>query len=286
MTTGLLLSQTGKKKVPRVSVVIPTFNRGWIIQEAVESVLAQDFDDFEVIVVDDGSTDDTLDILDAYKDRIHLLRQDNKGVSAARNKGISASSGRFIAFLDTDDLWLPGKLSIQMAFFESHPTALICQTEEFWVRNGVRVNPKHRHKKPSGMIFERSLHLCLVSPSAVMVKRSLLDVIGLFDERLKACEDYDMWLRVSCRYPVYLIDTPLIVKRGGHVDQLSSMPGLDKYRIMSIQKLMEDNLFTREQYDAALKVLIQKSFIYANGCRKRGRDAEADYYEKLPDKYV
>jgi glycosyltransferase involved in cell wall biosynthesis len=269
---------------PQVSVIIPTYNRGWIIKEAIDSVLAQDYTEFELIVVDDGSTDHTSDVLDSYGKDIKVLSQKNKGVSAARNRGIAEASGKFIAFLDSDDLWLSQKLSVQIEFFNQTPDALICQTEEVWIRNGLRVNPKKRHKKPSGMIFKPSLELCLVSPSAVMIRRSLFEKVRGFDETLPACEDYDLWLRISCRYPVYLIETPLIIKRGGHNDQLSASSGLDKFRIKSLNKLIESNLLSKSQYEAAVKTLKQKCMIYAAGCRKRGREDEALYYMSLSER--
>ncbi|MBW2408337.1 MAG: glycosyltransferase [Deltaproteobacteria bacterium] len=272
-------------KNPLVSVVIPTFNRGWIVKEAIESVLTQDFTDFELIMVDDGSTDNTPEILREFGSDIRVIRQSNSGVSAARNCGIQASVGRWIAFLDSDDLWRPQKLSLQVDFFTGHADAMICQTEEQWIRNGVRVNPKVRHHKFSGLIFERSLELCLVSPSAVMIRKDLFNEVGLFDESLPACEDYDLWLRVSCRFPVYLIDTPLIIKRGGHDDQLSRAPGLDKYRIQSLHNIIEGNLLSNTQRAAAARMLKEKCRIYANGCRKRGRSDEAAYYEMLAGKY-
>ena len=270
-----------RRKDPLVSIIIPTYNRGWILKEAINSVLAQDFTDFELIVVDDGSTDKTQDILNTYNEDIRALRQNNQGVSAARNAGIASALGRFIAFLDSDDLWLPKKLSTQIDFFKSNRDALICQTDEIWIRNGVRVNPKKRHKKFSGDLFKRSLSLCLISPSAVMIKRSLFEEVGVFDETLPACEDYDLWLRISCRYPVHLIKTPLIIKRGGHDDQLSSASGLDRFRIEALKKIIESNLLSKEQYSAAAKVLKQKCAIYANGCLKRGRRDKALYYETL-----
>ncbi len=273
----------GAKENPLVSVIIPTYNRGWILKETIDSVLAQDFTDFELIVVDDGSTDNTQGILDSYKEDIIVLQQQNKGVSSARNRGIVSASGQFIAFLDSDDLWLPKKLSTQVDFFNTNPDALICQTEEKWIRNSIRVNPKKRHKKLSGDIFEPSLYLCLVSPSAVMMKRSLFEKTGMFDESLPACEDYDMWLRISCRYPVYLIDTPLIIKRGGHADQLSRSSGLDRYRIQSLKKIIESKLLTDKQAMAAVKVLKKKCDIYANGCIKRGRKEKALYYNDLAE---
>jgi glycosyltransferase involved in cell wall biosynthesis len=278
-------SQQIMKNNPLVSVIIPTYNRGWILQEAIDSVLVQDFKDFELIVVDDGSTDDTESILNQYKKDVRIVRQPNQGVSTARNQGLRHATGELIAFLDSDDLWLPQKLSRQTAFFIEKPSALICQTEETWVRNGRRVNPKNRHKKPSGDIFNRSLQLCLVSPSAVMIKRSLFDEIGLFDEQYPACEDYDLWLRISCRYPVYLIDTPLIIKRGGHEDQLSREPSLDRYRIASIVKLLNQHILSTDQRQEAIGVLVEKCTIYAGGCRKRKRYEEVAYYQELIDRF-
>jgi glycosyltransferase involved in cell wall biosynthesis len=274
------------EKTPQVSVIIPTYNRARIIEEAVDSVLAQDYKDFELIIVDDGSQDNTSEVLAPYGNDASILFQKNKGVSAARNRGIAEASGKLIAFLDSDDLWLPQKLSAQVEFFDQRPEALICQTEEVWLRNGIRVNPKHRHKKPSGMIFEPSLKLCLVSPSAVMIRRDLLDRTGGFDETLPACEDYDLWLRISCRFPVYLIETPLIIKRGGHDDQLSKGTGLDKFRIKAIEKVINTGILSDDQYRAALIVLKNKSDIYAAGCRKRGREEEARYYETLAERFT
>ncbi len=274
-----------RRNKPLVSVIIPTYNRDWIVAEAIDSVLAQDFSDYELLVVDDGSEDRTAEILAAYGDNITVLHQSNKGVSAARNCGIAAAAGRLIAFLDSDDLWLPQKLSTQVKFFSDHPDAVINQTEERWIRNGVRVNPKKRHLKFSGMIFERSLALCLVSPSAVMIKKSLFDTVGVFDEDLPACEDYDLWLRISCRYPVHLIETALIIKRGGHEDQLSRAAGLDKYRIRSLVKLLESHLLAPQQQRVVIDTLYEKCTVYAGGCRKRGREEEAETYYQLADRY-
>ena len=276
---------TKNPKKPLVSVIIPTYNRGWIVKEAIDSVLDQDFTDYELIVVDDGSDDNTPEILAGYGGAITILHQSNKGVSSARNCGVAAASGQLIAFLDSDDLWLPGKLSTQVKFFKDHPDAVINQTQERWIRKGVRVNPKQRHHKFSGMIFEHSLALCLVSPSAVMIKKSLFDEVGGFDEQFPACEDYDLWLRVSCRYPVHLIDTPLIIKRGGHADQLSKAAGLDKYRIQSLVKIIESGLLTPRQRQAALSTLKEKCAVYAGGCRKRGREEEARNYYRLAERY-
>ncbi len=266
---------------PSVSVIIPTYNRGWTLRAAVDSVLAQTYRDFELIVVDDGSTDDTAEILQSYGPDIQVLRQANAGVSAARNAGVRLAKGAFIAFLDSDDRWLPDKLGVQVDFFTSHPEAVICQTEEIWIRKGKRVNPKKVHQKPSGRIFKASLALCLVSPSAVMLHKALFDEIGRFDEALPACEDYDLWLRVSARYPVHLVEPPLIIKNGGHADQLSRMPGLDRYRIKAIEKILSAGELSADRRRAAIEMLLKKAAIYAGGCRKRGKNKEARIYESL-----
>jgi glycosyltransferase involved in cell wall biosynthesis len=232
--------------------------------------------------VDDGSTDETASVLESFgRLGVRFVRQENRGVSAARNVGAAAGSGEYIAFLDSDDLWLPGKLRAQAAFFRQRPEALICQTEEIWIRNGVRVNPGRRHRKPSGMIFLPSLERCLVSPSAVMLRRDFFDATGGFDETLPACEDYDLWLRIACRHPIYRIDVPLVVKRGGHPDQLSRQAGLDRYRVRALNKLIESGRLDEAQRRAAADTLVTKCRIYAEGCRKRGRTAEAETFDRL-----
>ncbi|WP_321415165.1 glycosyltransferase [uncultured Desulfobacter sp.] len=271
------------QKTDMVSVIIPTFNRAWTLERAIDSVLAQDYTPIEIIVIDDGSTDETQEVLAGYKDEIRILVQENKGVSAARNLGIQESQGHFIALLDSDDAWEKNKLSCQMDFFQSNPGAMICQTEEIWIRKGKRVNPKKKHKKPSGMIFEPSLKLCLVSPSAVMIRKQLFDQKGMFNEAFPVCEDYDLWLRISHDTPVYLIDIPLTVKTGGHGDQLSASHSQDKYRIQSILNLIESNVLSPDQAQAALKVFKEKCRIFAGGCLKRGREKESAYYLTLAD---
>ncbi|MCP4745316.1 MAG: glycosyltransferase family 2 protein [Desulfobacteraceae bacterium] len=269
-----------------VSVVIATFNRCTMLKKAVESVFAQTYPHYELIVVDDGSTDDTKELLAGYGPRLRAICQPNRGVSAARNAGIRAASGELVALLDSDDYWLPEKLEMQTSFFKSNPSAMICQSEEIWIRMGVRVNPGKRHRKYSGYIFEKTLPLCLVSPSAVMMRKKLLQEVGLFDEQLPACEDYDLWLRISWKYPVYLLTTPLIVKHGGHEDQLSKMPQLDKYRIAALSKLIDAGCLSDRQKEAAVSMLKKKCRIYANGCLKRSRNQEAQHYIRLAQKHT
>lgn len=266
---------------PLVSVVLPTFNRAWTLKDAMDSVLGQDYPHIELIVIDDGSTDNTRELLRAYEDRVVILSQENSGVSAARNRGIRKSTGALVALLDSDDAWERRKISCQVEFFSRNPEALICQTEEIWIRNGKRVNPKVKHKKPSGMIFEPSLHLCLVSPSAVMMRRELFDLKGYFNEAFTVCEDYDLWLRVSSTLPVFLIDKPYTIKRGGHQDQLSSFHSQDKYRIRSLLALIESGSLTPAQAEKAKQVMKEKCTIYGNGCIKRGKKETGEYYLNL-----
>ncbi|MCG6879401.1 MAG: glycosyltransferase [Deltaproteobacteria bacterium] len=270
-----------------ISVIIPTFNRAAKVVRAISSVLYQRFRDYELIVVDDGSTDEIEKMLHPFKGRIrYVVHRVNQGVSAARNTGIAASTAPLIAFLDSDDYWLPEKLGVQTAFFDKNPDAVICQTEETWIRNGKRVNPGKRHLKPSGNIFEPSLALCLVSPSAVMLKRALLEEVGVFDEDLPACEDYDLWLRIACRYPVYLIRQSLVIKEGGHPDQLSGRyKGMDRFRIKALVKLLRTGPLNALQKKAVLEQLSRKCHIYGTGCLKRGKKNEASYYLELPSKF-
>ena len=271
-----------------VSVIIPTFDRAQKVVRAISSVLHQTFTDHEIIVIDDGSMDVTEHAVTRFDERVtYIAHSSNRGVSAARNTGIQRSTAPLIAFLDSDDHWLPEKLAVQVDFFNRHPKAVACQTEEIWIRRGRRVNPKKKHLKPSGDIFEPSLKLCLVSPSAVMLKRSLLEEVGLFDEDLPVCEDYDLWLKIACRYPVHLIKQELVIKEGGHKDQLSSRhKGMDKFRIKALLKLIKSGQLNHRQLASALKELCLKCRIYGNGCLKRGKTEEGEYFLNLPETLI
>ena len=272
--------------LPFVSVIVPTFNRRPMLDEAVESVLAQSFRNFELIVVDDGSTDGTASELAKYGSRLRLISQPRKGVAAARNQGVKIAQGKYVAFLDSDDLWLAKKLEIQTAFMKQRPEIKICQTEEIWLRNGIRVNPKAKHRKPSGDIFRPSLDLCLVSPSAVMMTKKLFETVGGFDESLPVCEDYDLWLRIAVSHCVPLIHSPLVIKRGGHADQLSqAVWGMDRYRVVALQKLLRSGL-DGEKRQTVLDVLKRKLAVISQGARKRGKEPEAMAYEAILAEFI
>jgi glycosyltransferase involved in cell wall biosynthesis len=253
-----------------VSVVIPTYNRESMLPRALDSVFAQTRAPAQVIVVDDGSTDGTAEWVAARYQQITLLIQENRGVSAARNCGIEAAAGEWIALLDSDDEWTPTKLERQLDELATHPENLVCHTEEIWIRHHRRVNPKRKHAKYGGRIFQYCLPLCAMSPSSVLIHRSVLNDVGGFDEEMPACEDYDLWLRICARYPVLYLDEPLVVKYGGHPDQLSRRVwGLDRFRIRALEKILESGELKEEERDAALEILLEKIDIFVAGAEKR-----------------
>jgi glycosyltransferase involved in cell wall biosynthesis len=259
--------------VTTVSVVIPTHDRRHLIGRALDSVLAQTRKADEVLVVDDGSTDGTARFVEERYPEVRVLSQRNRGVSAARNAGIRAAGSSFIAFLDSDDEWLPQKLERQVNRMEESPGAVLCHTDEIWIRNGRRVNPMKKHQKFGGWIFEKTLPLCLISPSSVLVDRRLFETIGVFDESLPACEDYDLWLRVTCSFPVLFVEEPLTVKHGGHVDQLSRRHwGMDRFRIRALEKILGRSDLRDSYRQAAEAMLAEKREIFARGARKRGSE--------------
>ena len=258
---------------PQVSVVVPTFNRREVLPRALDSILAQTFSDWELIVVDDGSADGTAELVERDYSDARLSVQENRGVSAARNAGIASARGEWIAFLDSDDAWLPEKLERQMEALESEPGHRLCHTEEIWIRDGQRVNPAAKYAKAGGRIYQRCLPLCCISPSSVVMRRDLLQETGGFDESLEVCEDYDLWLRVTAREPVLFLDEQLLYKHGGHDDQLSTKHwGMDRFRVRALQRVLDDGLVSGEDERRTLETLVEKLEILIEGARKRGND--------------
>ncbi|MEN9649386.1 MAG: hypothetical protein RL094_353 [Candidatus Parcubacteria bacterium] len=202
-----------------VSVLIPTYNRKHIIEQAIQSVLNQSFRDFEVIVVDDGSTDGTKEYIESLNLPITLISKENGGVASARNEGIKNARGTYIAFLDSDDAWLPDKLKAQVEYFQAHPDIPLVYTDEYIEVNG-EVLPKTRFERAdvgdevknnfllSGFVQRTPIHT-----SAVMLKKSVLDEVGYFNETLKIHEDSELWNRISMKYKFGYIDTPLAIFR-------------------------------------------------------------------------
>lgn len=271
----------------KISVIIPSYNRAHTLGRALDSVVVQKDVMVEIIVVDDASDDETVDLLSGYPSIKHIRFTNNAGVSRARNAGIEAAKYDWLAFLDSDDTWMPNKLSKQIHAVYDTPGAQFIHTDERWIRNGKRVNPMKKHAKPDGWVYQASLALCCVSPSSVLVHRSVLSDCGNFDESLPACEDYDLWLRIFSRYPVKLVDESLVVKYGGHADQLSRKYwGMDRFRIKALGKMLDLNVLNAEDQASTLDMLQTKCDIMCKGALKRNKLEEAEYYQQLAAKYA
>jgi glycosyltransferase involved in cell wall biosynthesis len=266
---------------PGVSVIIPVHNRAHCIERALQSVLQQSMPPDQIILVDDGSTDALASVVAQYP-AVELIQQAHAGVSAARNCGIAAARHEWIALLDSDDTWQPQKLERQLEALHSNPEYKLCHTDEIWIRNGVRVNQMKKHQKAGGWIFEKCLPLCAISPSASLIHRSLFAEVGLFDETLPACEDYDLWLRISARYPVLFVDEMLTVKYGGHDDQLSRKHwGMDRFRVRAMLKLLDSGELDQRQRRLVLTQLQKKLRILINGAEKRAQWSDVDHYQRI-----
>jgi glycosyltransferase involved in cell wall biosynthesis len=266
-----------------VSVIIPSYNRAAMLREAIASVLAETHAAFELIIIDDGSTDDTLAMLDALgrdHSSVRFESTPHRGVAAARNHGVELARAPLIAFLDSDDLWHREKLARQLDFMRANPSRKIAQCQEIWLRGGRRVNPGQRHAKRGGDLFIESLRTCLVSASAVIMRAELFRALGGFDEAMLAAEDYDLWLRIMIDQEVALLDEFLLTRRGGRDDQLSaSTPAIDRFRIFALMKLLASDRLMRERRLATTDIFVEKCKSYSGGLRRRGRTAAAEFYE-------
>ncbi len=267
---------------PEVSVIIPAYNRCAMLLEAIDSVLAQSTPAFELIVIDDGSTDCTGESgrLRRLAQMIRIERIDHRGPAAARNRGVAIACAPLVAFLDSDDLWSPTKLERQLGFMRDNPGCAISQTGEIWIRNGQRVNPGRRHRKRAGDIFIDSLRTCLVGMSSVMMRADLFRSSGGFDEQMTAAEDYDLWLRILIDHEAGLLDEALVTRRAGHPDQTSATtPALDRFRILALTKLLADDRLSPARRASVVEVLAEKCRIYSGGLVRRGRLDEARRYQ-------
>ena len=274
------------KAIEEISVIIPTYNRCDLLKRAINSVIKQTITPKEIIIVDNGSTDQTYQMVSSLFPEINYFIEKKRGVSAARNKGILESKSKWIAFLDSDDAWKPTKLEKQMEYsvFNQDKYRII-HTDETWYRNKKFLNQLKKHKKSGGNIFKNSLQLCCISPSSVVLKKQIFDDYGLFDENLEVCEDYDMWIRITSKEEVGFLDSPLVLKYGGHSDQLSKkFWGMDRFRIKSLEKNLKNEHFSKSQKINVLDTLIEKLTIVSDGALKRGnKEIFKKYNGKLQD---
>lgn len=203
-------------QAPRVSVVIPAYNAERCIGEAIQSVLKQSYREWEVVVVDDGSTDRTSEVVAGFGERVRYLRQTNAGAAAARNAGIREARGELIAFLDADDVWLPDKLQLQVAYLDAHPETALVYADVQMQREDGRLLPSYLAEKKhagSGRIFDAVVQEYFIHTSSTLIRRSCLEEVGGFDPALKTAEDRDLWLRLAYRWPVGLVEQPLALVR-------------------------------------------------------------------------
>ena len=274
------------KAIEEISVIIPTYNRCDLLKRAINSVIKQTITPKEIIIVDNGSTDKTYQMVSSLFPEINYFIEKKRGVSAARNKGILESKSKWIAFLDSDDAWKPTKLEKQMEFsIFNQDKYRIIHTDETWYRNKKFLNQLKKHKKSGGNIFKNSLQLCCISPSSVVLKKQIFEEYGLFDENLEVCEDYDMWIRITSKEEVGFLDSPLVLKYGGHSDQLSKkFWGMDRFRIKSLEKNLKNEHFSKSQKINVLDTLIEKLTIVSDGALKReNKEIFKKYNDKLQD---
>jgi glycosyltransferase involved in cell wall biosynthesis len=259
----------------QISVVIPTYNRYEFLKRALASVFAQTYKPYEVIVVDDGSTDNTSNIQKDFP-TIKYIYQKNSGVSSARNTGIKNCASEWIAFLDSDDEWHPDKLREQVEFHKKNPDILMSYTDEKWIRDAKEVKVPKKYKKYTGYIFENFLSHCIIAPSASMIHKKLFDKIGVFDETLEVCEDYDLWLRIALEHEIGLVGKKLITKYAGHDNQLSFKHwGMDRFRVKSLEKLLKT-----EQKETVKCELIKKYTLLLQGAIKYDKMHDTELYER------
>ena len=272
------------QNVADISVVIPTYNRCVLLKRAISSALNQTIRSKKIIVVDNGSTDKTYEMISSLFPQITYIYENRRGVSIARNKGIKNCHSSWIAFLDSDDVWEPQKLEKQLFFTNNiNKKFRLIHTNEIWYKNDKFQNQSRKHQKSGGDIFQKSLEFCCISPSSAFIKKEVFDDYGFFDESLEVCEDYDMWIRITAKEEVGFLDKPFVKKYGGHDDQLSKKYwGMDRFRIKSLEKNLKNNWFTSEQKKIVLKILIKKLFIISNGAKKRNNE---EIYKKYSEKF-
>ena len=258
----------------KISVVIPTFNRANFILKAIHSIKEQSIPVNEIIVVDDGSTDNTKEVLQDLD--IVYIYQKNSGVSGARNTGIKCAKNNWIAFLDSDDTWHETKIEKQVEFHKSNLNILLSHTNELWKRGEKIINQKKHQQKPSGFCFLENLEACKIGPSTVMIHKDIFSEIGLFDEDLIVCEDYDLWLRISKEFEIGYLKEKLITKYAGHENQLSFTTfAIDQYRIQALEKHLES-----DYKDDVQKELIKKIELILKGARKHNNEILIKKYEE------
>ena len=260
-----------------ITVVIPTYNRYEVLKRSLASVFFQTYTPCEVIVIDDGSSDNTSQITKDFPS-VKYFYQKNNGVSSARNLGIAQASYEWIAFLDSDDEWRQDKLAQQVTFHQENPHILMSYTDEIWLRNGVSVKIPKKFQKIGKDVFLENLEYCNIAPSSALIHKSVFESVGVFDESLEVCEDYDLWLRILLKYEIGLIKQKLILKYGGDADQLSTKHwGMDRFRVLALEKLLKTQT---EKKELIQNILLKKYELLLKGAIKHNKVDDIVLYEK------
>ncbi len=292
----------------RVSVIVPTHNRRESVTEALDSIMAQTFREFEIVVTDDGSTDGTpaliFEALGAEREVVEYLNRlgpanlkpfshrfssgsvpiqyhygISRGLSTARNRGIRMARGELVAFLEADDLWEPRHLETLAAFLGENPEAQVCRAAERTVRDGKTRAPR-RPAAASGWIFESALEASPMSPSAVMVRRCCFNECGAFDENLPACDEYDLWVRMTSRYPIHFVDGPVVTRRSTRPDGSSRAWGWDRFRVYALEKAFQSGHLSSDQRFQVAQEIVRKCERLVDGFRRQKSEERANFYER------
>ena len=265
------------QNTPYISIIIPTYNRYSVLKRAIQSIKNQTYTNYEIIIIDDGSSDETYNIKDEFSNVRYFYKQ-NGGVSSARNFGIKEARYEWIAFLDSDDEWSVEKLFLQVLFHNENPNIFISYTDEKWIRDGKVINLPKKFRKYDGDIFNKLLSHTFIAPSATMINKKLFDKVGLFDEDLEVCEDYDLYLRIAIDNKIGLIDKKLTIKYGGENDQLSSkFWGMDRFRVVALEKLLT---IDKEKDKVIAMMLVKKYTLLLKGAIKYDRITQEKEYKK------
>lgn len=224
--------------MPKISVVVPTYNSKQTILETINSVLEQTFTDFELIVINDGSTDNTLELLENIKDtRLKIYSYDNGGLSAARNRGIVRSTGEFISFVDADDLWTKDKLELQFQALQNNPQAGVAYSWTICMGNDGSSFHPGVSESFAGNVYPNLLVCNFIgSGSNVLIRKEAIESVGYFDETLKSCEDWDYWLRLAPKYDFVVVPQPQIIYRLSSGAMSSKLDVMQKYQNLVLER--------------------------------------------------
>lgn len=299
----------------QVSVIVPTFNKKEQVREALQSVLDQKFQDIEILIADDGSTDGTplalFKELGAQPEAIDVLAKMgnnsirpfthafqcggitvqyhygiNRGLSTARNRGIKSARGEYIAFLEPDDFWAPHHLSELISHLKRNREVKVCRVSERLIREGKSRAPKHPANRTTGWLFEASLDSSLMSISTVICHRSCFSICGCFDENMPACEEYDLWIRISSHFPIGFLDCNSVTRRTPRPADSIRAWNWDRFRVYALEKAFQSGHITPEQRYLVAQSIVLKCERLVEGFKRQKSDERSNFYERKRKRFT